>query len=110
MLDEFRLWCKANDQKLKGEPVFAKTRRSEIEDETLTPPLYKAGIDLKTDDLLASFTVWGTGDVQIIIMDNETGKELIVDDRHLQSPPEMRRFLDYYTDLILTKGPFQKMQ
>lgn len=108
MLDEFRLWCRANKWKVKDAPVFVKIRRSEVEDETLTPPLYKASIDLKAEDIMASFTVWGTGDISVIIMDNHTAEELVVDDRHQQTPKDMHYILDHYTALILSQGPFLK--
>ena len=106
MLEEFRLWARASQVTLAGEPIFGKTRRLETEDETLTPPLYKAGLDLKTKDILATFTVWGSGDVSVII--DRTGKELFVDDRCVNSLAEMRPLLDYYRDRIISGGPFER--
>ena len=108
MLDEFRLWFRANEKKLKGSPLFAKIRRSETEDETLTPPLYKGSVDLKTEDLLANFTVWGTGGLQVIIMSEKTGEELVVDDRQLLTPSEMRPLLDRYCEQIVNREDFTK--
>ena len=108
MLDELRVWFKANANRLKGEPICGTLRRSELEDETLTPPLYKGGFDLKSEKILAAFTVWGSGDVQVIIMDNETATELLIDDRRIDAPLDLHAILNHYCDQILANGPFTK--
>ena len=106
MLDELRRWFKANADRLRGDPVTAKLRRSETEDETLTPPLFKGGFDVQTDKILADFTVWGTGEVSVIMISSESGEHLIVEDRTIESAAELTSLLDYYTNLIVRDGPF----
>ena len=108
MLDEFRLTIKEHWDKLKNEPVQAALTRSEVEDETLTPPLYKAGLELETEDLLGTFTVWGTGDLSVIIMNRHTGEEIVVDDRHLTTPKDMGPVLLHYFQLIEQGGQLSK--
>ena len=98
-----------HESRIKGRPVFAKTRRTEVQDETLTPPLFKASIDLVTKDVLASFAVWGTGDTSVIIMDQATPQEVIVDDRNQQTREDMHRVFDYYINLIISGGPFEEL-
>ena len=106
LLEQFRSWYEANERKLKDPPLSAKIKRSEIEDGTLSPPLHKASIDLRTERILASFTVWGTNDLSVIIMSNDTAKELVVDDRHLRQSSELHSILDHYTNAIVNGGPF----
>lgn len=110
MIDEMRAWVRANAVTLRNAPVLGKLRRSEIEDETLTPPLYKAGFDLKSDKILAAFTVWGTGELQVIIMDNETAKELVIDDRFVERPRDIYPVFDHYCHQIMNGGPYTKYQ
>jgi len=100
MLEEFRLHVKNHWDMLKGNSLRAVLKRAEIEDETLTPPLYKASLDLRTDEYLASFTVWASGEAQVIIMSHETGEEIIVDDRTLKDPEELRDLLSYYFEAL----------
>ena len=106
MLDALRRWFRANRHKLVAAPIHGSLRRSELEDETLTPPLYKAGFDLRSEKILASFTVWGTGEVSVIIMDNETASELLVDDRRLLEATDLDAVLDHYCTQLATGGPF----
>lgn len=106
MIDEFRNWFKANRKKLEAEPIFAKIRRAEIEDQISMPPLLKASLDLKTNEYLANFTVWGSGELQIIIMSDKTGEELVVDERRFENPADIGPLLDSYCAQISRKGPF----
>jgi hypothetical protein len=108
MLDGFRQWVTANKEKLTAGPIYGRLRRSELEDEMLTPALYKAALDLKSDKILASFTVWGNGAVSVIIMDNATGSELLIDEQELQTASDLAALLDHYCRAITTGGPFVK--
>ena len=111
MIDEIRRWYRANAHKLRDGPVFGKLRRSEVEDETLgIPPLYKGGFDVQNDATLAAFTVWGYGEMEIIIMDNKTAEEVVVDDRRIEKPEHMYAVLEHYCNQIITGGPFVKYQ
>jgi len=93
---------------LKGNSLRAVLKRAEIEDETLTPPLYKASLDLRTDEYLANFTVWASGETQVIIMSQETEEELIVDDRKLNDPEELRDLLSYYFEALKPRKKLEK--
>ena len=111
MLEEFRLQVKKHWDELKGSPLRAILRRVETEDETRIPPLYKAGLDLRTDEFLASFTIWGSGEVEVIIMSQSTGEEIVIDDRKLNHPEEIGDLLTYYFEALkpgreLKKYPF----
>lgn len=108
MLDSLRKWFRANKHKLTTEPIQASLRRSELEDEMLVPPLYKAGVDLRSEKISASFTVWGSGEVSVIIMNNVTASELIVDDRRLHHSADLDMVLNHYCTQIATGGPFTK--
>ena len=112
MLEEFRLQIKNHWDALKSDPLRAVLKRAEVEDETLTPPLYKASLDLRTDRFLANFTIWGSGEMQVIIMSQETGEEIVVDDRKLKDPKELQDMLTYYFKALtlgkeLKKYPLQ---
>ena len=96
MLEEFRLQVKKHWDALKGPPLRATLKRVETEDEILIPPLYKAGLDVVTTEYLASFTIWGSGEVQVIIMSQETAQEIVIDDRKLSHPEEIGDLLTYY--------------
>ena len=109
MIDEIRRWFRANAHKLRAAPVFAKLRRSEIEDETLgIETLYKGGFDVKRENILAAFTVWGSGELQVLIMDNETAQEVIIDDRKIEKPEDMGPIFEHYCNQIRNGGPFTK--
>jgi hypothetical protein len=108
MLEEFRLQIKKHWDTLKGNPLRAALKRAEVEDEIMRPPLYKAGLDLRSEKFLANFTIWGSGETQVIIMSQETGEEIIVDDRKLKDPKELQDILTYYFNALIRGEELKK--
>ena len=110
MMDELRMWFRANAARLKAPPLSARLRRSETEDETLTTPLYSASFDLESGNFIAAFGVWATGDLSVIIMDKKTKKEVVIDDRRIEKAVDIGAIFDHYCHQIISGGPFSKYQ
>lgn len=53
----------------------------------------KAGLNLVRGRHLASFTVWGQGATEWIVMDSDTGKEVVVEDASFKTPAEICFYL-----------------
>jgi len=87
MVKELISWFEDNKQLWKDRQVDAEVRKPE------SGPLDKANVRLKARSILASITAWEEGALELIVMDNNNGKELISEDRTFQNPEDMRKFL-----------------
>lgn len=110
MIEEFMAWVRSNEQRLKAAPLFSKIRKSELEDETVTPPLHKAHMGILTKDLTASFTVWDTGMCEIIVMNNLTAEDFVPVDRHFDTPSQLLTVLDKYGQLLVNGASFDDLK
>ena len=53
----------------------------------------KAGLGLVCGRHIASFTVWGQGTTEWIVIDGNTGKEVVVEDAAFKTPAEIHCYL-----------------
>jgi hypothetical protein len=110
MIEEFMAWVESNKQRLKAAPLFSKIRKSELEDETVTPPMHKANVGISTNDLLASFTVWDTGMCEIIFMNNSTCEDFVAVDQKFDTPSELLTILNKYGELMMNGASFDDLK
>lgn len=64
-------------------------------------PLEKGVIELEAKLAVASFTVWGDGALEIIILDVLKKEELVVKDRQVANPNDMVAILDQSNELFM---------
>ena len=95
MVKELVSWFEDNKQLWRDRQVDVEVRKPE------SGRLDKANVRLKTRSILASITAWEEGALELIVMDNNTGKELISEDRNFQNPEDMRRFLEDIRDRLI---------
>jgi hypothetical protein len=96
MVKELISWFEDNKQLWRDRQVDVEVRKPE------SGGLDKANVRLKTQSILASITAWEEGALELIVMDNNTGKELISEDRNFQNSEDMRRFLGGIRDRLIT--------
>lgn len=110
MIEEFMAWVRSNEQRLKAAPLFSKIRKSELEDETVTPPMHTAHVGILTKDLIASFTVWDTGMCEIIFMNNLTSEDFVAVDRKFDTPSQLLTMLNKYGELMVNGATFDDLK
>ena len=86
--DELRRWYEARQEKLRADAIAAQLRLPN------TPDLNKAGATFETRAHIASITVWGTGMVELIVLDSASNREVIVSDKECGSVESLWRLLD----------------
>jgi hypothetical protein len=94
MISEFVSWYEFNARQFKESSTHTNLKLSD------SPDLDKAGIEFETEFILATITIWGWGDVEVIAMDKQTKKVVLVEDLRIQSPLEVFPALDRYFDRI----------
>jgi hypothetical protein len=94
MVKELISWFEDNKQLWRDRHVEFEVRKPE------SGGLEKANVRLKSRSILASITAWEEGALELIVMDNKTGEELISEDRNFQHPEDMRRFLGGIRDRL----------
>jgi hypothetical protein len=110
MIEEFMAWVRSNEQRLQAAPLFSQIRKSELDDETVTPPLHKANVGILTTDLTASFTVWDTGMCEIIFMNNLTSEDFVAVDRKFDTPSQLLTMLNKYGELLVNGASFDDLK
>ena len=82
MTDEFIRWFKENERRLQLHHVLVKVKRQEAGRQAPN----KAWAGVETKSILASFTIWASGALEIIILSKLTNVETVVDDSQLNTP------------------------
>ncbi len=97
MINEFVSWFEENRPRLWNNHIQITLTRGDVGIQRLG----KANAGLESGNLLASITVWETGELETIILDKSTEEEIIVDDRKLLTVEDMRSTLEHYGNLII---------
>lgn len=99
MIDVFMRWHNDNAQRFRDDSILSESRRSEL------PDLDKAIIEFENENVIASITIWGWGDFEVIVMCKRTKQAILAEDIKIQSPAEVPRALDGYYNVIVNQPP-----
>ena len=82
-----RRWFAEWQQKWRERSVSADLKSQES-------PVKKATVTLESPTRVASVTAWETGTVEFIVLELETQKELVIEDKEFQTAEELREVLE----------------
>jgi hypothetical protein len=91
MVGEFLSWFSDNEKRLRELGIAVVRKNSWVAGEKPG-----AHVGLESEVSLASFTVWVSGEVEIIILDKDSNKERVVADLKVQMPQELPTVLEQY--------------
>jgi hypothetical protein len=99
IIDEFVRWYSVGLERFARDAVMIELRKSDL------PDLNKAGVNLETDYLVASITIWGWGDLEVIVVCKRTKETILADDLSVTSAEELQRVLESYYDRLIKHPP-----
>jgi hypothetical protein len=99
MIDEFVRWHEVNAQRFQDDFVSAQLRQPEL---ATTP---QAAVNFQGEHVLASISIWGSGDFEVIIVCKRDNKVMLVNDLKIPASAEVFRTLDGYYRRIATHPP-----
>jgi hypothetical protein len=88
---ELRRWSSTQDRLWTAQSIKSQLKVLE------SPELSKATVALEAPNGLAIITVWGSGTLEIIVLDPCTRKEVLFRHREFGSSEELRLILDEYS-------------
>lgn len=95
-----KAWYEANTDTMQRQGIKVELRLP-LESDGLN----KAALALEAEPLLGSLTIWGTGMLEYIVMQGETGDDIFSSDVECKSESEisetMNGFLENFQDLIV---------
>jgi hypothetical protein len=90
MIQELIRWYNSNSERFQTDDLAVNLRRNSL------ATVEQVGIDVETPHVLASFNLWGWGDLEVIVVCKRSHETLVADDLKLSSPLELSTTLDCY--------------
>src|SRR5258706_1623152 len=92
MVERLIQWHEDHVERFRENAVTTELRKSDI------PDLNKAGVNFEPAYVVASITIWGWGDFEVIVMCKRTKETILADDLEISSPHELSNALNRYYD------------